>query len=119
MKVLLIVAQGNEDHSVNDEAFNLVFDLRKKLSACYDSVSASFLESVQPSVSNALKSCIVDGADEIDILPYCLASGHVAEKLASQVQSLAASHSTVTLAILRPIENAEAINSFVADTISA
>lgn len=77
---LLVMVHGSPKPDANDEMFRVVESVRKR--KVYPIVEVGFMECNEPSIPQAIKACVVQGADRIDAVPYFLHMGtHVADDL--------------------------------------
>lgn len=81
-KALLIIAHGSRKTSSNDEIIAVVAKVKQRVEANYSSVHVAFLELAEPSIEDSIKTCVLEGAKSIIILPYFLALGkHVSRDI--------------------------------------
>ena len=89
MNALLVIAHGSRREASNIEVFELTKRLEEKVNARYQIVSAGFLEMAEPDISASIKSCIDDGAKEIDVLPFFLSAGrHVVNDIPEELAAV-------------------------------
>ena len=87
MNSLLIVAHGSRRRASNEEVVELAQRLQVNLQGHYAVVKACFLEIAEPSIPEAIRSCIRQGASVVTVLPYFLSAGrHVYEDIPNEVQ---------------------------------
>ncbi len=85
MTHLLVVAHGSRQDSSNIEIRELVTRLRNRCSL-FDGIDYAFLEIAKPSIKDALRQQIANGAIDIVVLPYFLAAGrHVLTDIPEQI----------------------------------
>jgi sirohydrochlorin ferrochelatase len=76
MKSIVLIAHGSRLQSSNGEAKQLVDKLAEKLDKRYPIIEIAFLELTRPSITEAIESCIQQGANEVCLMPYFLCAGH-------------------------------------------
>jgi len=87
MKALLLIAHGSRRAASNDEVIALAEKLKTTCGQQYPILQAGFLEISTPSISDAIKSCIKEGATSITVLPYFLNSGvHVIKDIPNSIE---------------------------------
>ena len=104
MQALVLVAHGSRRQASNREVINLAHGLRQQASKNYQIVEAGFLELANPSIPEAIESCIESGATAVNVVPYFLAAGrHVVEDIPGIVESVAVQHADVSIRIAEHI----------------
>jgi len=88
-KSLVVVAHGSRRTESNEE----LIVIAKKLSALTDSdfseVHYGFLELAEPTIPDAIISCIQSGAESVTVLPYFLSAGrHVTVDIPNEVSKV-------------------------------
>jgi sirohydrochlorin ferrochelatase len=100
-RVLLLVAHGSRRQASNDEVQQLRTTLQIKLRDRFEYVGCAFLELAEPSIPDAIQTCIDDGATGISVLPYFLAAGrHVTEDIPAIVQTKKNQYPDIDIRIL-------------------
>ena len=101
MKSLLLIAHGSKKADAKDEILSLTGKLRERLQGNYDMVSCAFLERVTPTVPEKIQEFIDNGAVDILIVPYLLATGtHVAADIPNMVTEFKKLYPDITIRIL-------------------
>ncbi len=101
MKALVLVAHGSRLDAANREIVRLLGPLRDKAGDDFDRVMAAFLELAEPSIPNAIQQCVDNGAKEIILLPYFLASGkHVTSDIPAAADKKRAQYPHVNIRLL-------------------
>lgn len=94
---LLIVAHGSRRAASNQEIQQLV----ERLLACenqFASIACGFLELAEPSIPDALRQLIAQGARHVVVMPYFLSAGrHVSEDIPAEIASVAETHPEVEI----------------------
>lgn len=86
MKALALIAHGSRRQKSNEEVFVLAEKLKGICAQQYHIVEGGFLEIATPSISDAIETCIQQGATDITVLPYFLNSGtHVIKDIPNEV----------------------------------
>jgi sirohydrochlorin ferrochelatase len=84
---LVIVAHGSRQAAANAEIARLTERIAAQAGEQYSLVTFGFLEMAEPSIPQAIQSCIVAGAQVVWIMPYFLAAGrHVTVDIPQQVK---------------------------------
>ena len=100
MKALLLIAHGSRSASANDEIRALTAQLRDQSSRRFDLVEHAFLEMAEPTIVQGGAKLVADGATEIVVLPYFLASGkHVAEDIPAEVALIEQQHPQIKISV--------------------
>ena len=82
----------------------------------YAYVLTAFLEFATPSLEEGILSCVEQGASEIVILPYFLASGnHVTRDIPEVVQKTQALHPQVKMTLKEHIGSASGMVTLISD----
>ena len=68
---LLLIAHGSRHAEANADLFHVVEQLRGR----YDIVAASFLELCPPTIEEAGRQCVAQGAQRVLMVPYFLSAG--------------------------------------------
>lgn len=116
MQALVLVAHGSRRQASNREVINLAHGLRQQASKRYQIVEAGFLELANPSIPEAIESCIESGATAVNVVPYFLAAGrHVVEDIPGIVESVAEQHAGVSIRIAEHIGMSELMIQLILD----
>lgn len=96
---LLVVAHGSRRAASNQEIQHLVDRLLLSQTA-FASISCGFLELAEPSIPDALRHIIDQGAKFIVVMPYFLSAGrHVSEDIPAEIAPVTAEHPDVKIVI--------------------
>jgi sirohydrochlorin ferrochelatase len=96
---LLIVAHGSRRAASNQEIQHLVDRLLASQTQ-FASISCGFLELAEPSIPDALRQLIAQGAQYVVIMPYFLSAGrHVSEDIPAEIVAVAEDHPEVKIVI--------------------
>jgi sirohydrochlorin ferrochelatase len=96
---LLVVAHGSRRDESNLEVGELIARLRTNCSL-FSGIDYAFLEIARPSIHEALRQQIAQGADEIIVMPYFLSAGrHVVADIPEQVEQIRAETPTINIKI--------------------
>ena len=115
-RALIIVAHGSRRASSNEEVRLLGERLRDVKGKEYSLVMTSFLEFARPSLEESILWCLENGASEIVILPYFLASGnHVTLDIPEVVEKIQALHPKVNMVLKEHIGSASGMVSLLRD----
>ena len=91
---LLILVHGSPRASANEPMYQVVEEIRRR--KLYTMVEAAFLECNEPSIPDAIDSCVQRGAESIVAVPYFLHTGnHVADDLPTLLEEAQARHPQV------------------------
>ena len=115
MKSLLLVAHGSRRGESNQEVATLASSLHNQIKGQFATTRHAFLELAEPSISQAIDELIINGAEEIVLLPYFLSAGrHVQEDIPAIVADKQNQHPQVKL-VLAPYlgEAAELIDVLI------
>lgn len=97
-RALIIVAHGSRKASSNDEVMALGDAVKVHKEKAFASVVTCFLEFAQPTLPEAIHSCIDMGMQEIVLLPYFLAAGnHVTRDIPEIIEETRALHPEVDI----------------------
>ncbi len=115
MKQLLIVAHGSRREASNEEVRVLATQVAKHLQLPADQVQVAFLELALPSIATALDDCFNNGANEVSVLPYFLASGsHVVSDVPREIEAAQSKWPDKTIKVLPHIGAAESMVGLIA-----
>jgi sirohydrochlorin ferrochelatase len=114
-RVLLLVAHGSRRQASNDEVQQLSVALQTRLSGRFGHIACAFLELAEPSIPDAIQTCIDDGATQISILPYFLAAGrHVTEDIPAIVEAKKSVNPDVDIRLLSYLGAADGLIELLA-----
>jgi sirohydrochlorin ferrochelatase len=114
-RALLLVAHGSRRQTSNDEVQQLSVALQTRLSGRFGHIACAFLELAEPSIPDAIQTCIDDGATQISILPYFLAAGrHVTEDIPAIVEAKKSVNPDVDIRLLSYLGAADGLIELLA-----
>jgi sirohydrochlorin ferrochelatase len=114
-RALLLVAHGSRRQASNDEVQQLSVALQTRLSGRFGHIACAFLELAEPSIPDAIQTCIDDGATQISILPYFLAAGrHVTEDIPAIVEAKKSVNPDVDIRLLSYLGAADGLIELLA-----
>lgn len=104
MQALVLIAHGSRRNASNEQVKVLASRLPNSATDTFQFIETGFLELANPSIPEAIESCIGAGASSIVLVPYFLAAGrHVAEDIPSIVEPLARRYGHVRIRIAEHI----------------
>jgi len=99
---LLLIAHGSRNAEANADLVALADGLRE--SAEYPIVEPAYLELAQPTIDDAGRKCVMQGAECVILLPYFLSPGvHARIDLQVHCDRLASTYADVTFLLAKPI----------------
>jgi sirohydrochlorin ferrochelatase len=99
---LLLIAHGSRQPEANDDLHDLAARLRT--TGRYALVEPAFLELAAPTIDEAARRCVEQGAGRVILLPYFLSAGvHVQRDLQGYRDRLAAAYPAVAFALAEPL----------------
>ena len=117
MQALVLIAHGSRRQASNQEVMNLALRLQQSASDRYQLIKAGFLEIAEPSIPEAIETCIESGATSIVVVPYFLAAGrHVAEDIPHIVKPVAEQHPEITIRISEHIGMSDSMTRLILDS---
>ena len=120
MLALVLIAHGSRRQASNQEVLDLAMRLRQPAGDRYQLIKAGFLEIAEPSIPEAIETCIQSGATCIVVVPYFLAAGrHVAEDIPHIVKPVAEQHPQVTIRISEHIGMSDSMTRLILDSASS
>ena len=120
MQALVLIAHGSRRKASNQEVMDLASRLQQSASDRYQLIEAGFLELAEPSIPEAIETCIQSGATSIVVVPYFLAAGrHVAEDIPQIVKPVAEQHPQVTIRISEHIGMSDSMTRLILDSASS
>ena len=113
MPHLLIVAHGSRRQASNLEIQQLADRLSLNQTE-FASISCGFLELAEPSIPDALRRLIAQGAQSIVVMPYFLSAGrHVSEDIPAEIAAVAAEFQTVKIVLADYLGSASGIRDLL------
>jgi sirohydrochlorin ferrochelatase len=120
MQALVLIAHGSRRQASNQEVMQLASRLQQSAGDRYQLIEAGFLEIAEPSIPEAIETCIQSGATSIVVVPYFLAAGrHVAEDIPQIVKPVAEQHPQVTIRISEHIGMSDSMTRLILDSASS
>ena len=120
MQALVLIAHGSRRQASNQEVLDLAMRLRQPAGDRYQLIKAGFLEIAEPSIPEAIETCIQSGATCIVVVPYFLAAGrHVAEDIPHIVKPVAERHPQVAIRISEHIGMSDSMTRLILDSASS
>src|SRR5438309_10932412 len=99
---LLLIAHGSRESAANDDLHAMAALLRA--AGRYPIVEPAFLELAEPTIEQAGRQCVEQGAQRVILLPYFLSAGvHVQRDLAAHRDRLERNHFPIRYALAGPI----------------
>lgn len=115
MTHLLVVAHGSRRDESNIEIHDLVSRLRNNCSL-FTGIDYAFLEIAKPSIQEALRLQIAQGAMDIVVLPYFLSAGrHVASDIPEQVGQVSVEFPNIKIKIAPYLGASKKIDEMLID----
>ena len=119
MKTALVVMVHGSPRPVANEAMYRVVEMVKERGA-FDIVEAGFMECNEPSISDAIESCVARGAAAITAVPYFLHTGtHVADDLPALLEEARARHPDVEFTMGRYLGASPRLTDVLRERIQA
>jgi len=116
MRSLLLVAHGSRRAASNEEISLLAEVLSKRAKTRFDHVGYAFLETAEPSITNAVEAAVRAGAREILVLPYFLSAGrHVVEDIPAEVERERRKHPEVCIRLTPYLGQAKGLTGILLD----
>ncbi len=93
-EALLVMVHGSPRVVANDDMFAVVDEVRRR--GIYPIVEVGFMECNAPTIPEAIRSCLAQGAERVIGVPYFLHLGnHVANDLPALLEQAQAQHPEV------------------------
>jgi len=93
-EALLVMVHGSPRVVANDDMFAVVDDVRRR--GTYPIVEVGFMECNEPTIPEAINTCLAQGAERVIGVPYFLHLGnHVANDLPALLEQAQAQHADV------------------------
>jgi len=119
MQALVLIAHGSRRQASNQEVMNLASRLRHSASDRFQLIETGFLEIAEPSIPQAIESCIQRGATSVVVVPYFLSAGrHVAEDIPRIVEPVARQHEHVAIHITDHIGMSDSMIQLILESAS-
>jgi sirohydrochlorin cobaltochelatase len=113
-RALLLLVHGSPLAASNEQVFRVAEELRRR--KVYPIVEVGFLECNVPSIPEAVKLCVTQGAEHIAAVPYFLHTGsHVAEDLPAVLEQAASDHPGVEIRMSRFLGSSPHITAILSD----
>jgi sirohydrochlorin ferrochelatase len=113
MTHLLVVAHGSRQDSSNIEIRELVARLRKN-GSLFVGIDYAFLEIAKPSIKDALRQQIANGAIDIVVLLYFLSAGrHVLTDIPEQIRQVSVEAPSIKIKIAPYLGASEKIDDLL------
>lgn len=117
MKALLLIAHGSRSEKSNEEVRNITEKLQEYCKGEYDLIYPAFLELAIPLIPDGIRSCVVNGATSITILPYFLNSGrHVLEDIPNIVNEIKLQHKDIPITLASHLGASEGMMDILIST---
>jgi sirohydrochlorin ferrochelatase len=98
----LLIAHGSRRPEANRDLVDLAFAIRGRTH--YPIVDVAYLEVVEPTIPQAARGCVEQGATRVSLLPYFLSAGaHVVEDLERIRADLALEFPAVRFVLCKPL----------------
>jgi len=98
---LLLIAHGSRQEEANADLHHVVAEMRARGAAI---VEASFLELAEPSIEEAGRRCVAQGAERVILVPYFLSAGvHVRRDLTEARTKLAEQFPAIDFRLAEPL----------------
>jgi len=115
-RALIIIAHGSRKESSNAEVAQLTQKVQAMLGSEYMLVKTAFLEFTEPSLEQSIIACVQEGAKELVILPYFLASGnHVTRDIPGVVEKMQKEYPDVRLELKKHIGSVSGMVTLLGD----
>jgi sirohydrochlorin ferrochelatase len=120
MQALVLIAHGSRRQASNQEVMDLASRLQQSAGDRYQLIEAGFLEIAEPSIPEAIETCIESGATAVVVVPYFLAAGrHVVEDIPYIVKPVAERHPQVAIRISNHIGMSASMIRLILDSASS
>ncbi len=116
---LLVMVHGSPRPIANADMHRVTEVVRER--GVYDLVEAGFMECNEPTIPDAIDSCIAQGADEVIAVPFFLHTGtHVADDLPTLIEEAMRRHPDVKFRMGDYLGRSERLTDILSDrTIAA
>ncbi|MCL4533582.1 MAG: cobalt-precorrin-5B (C(1))-methyltransferase [Bacteroidetes bacterium] len=113
---VVLLAHGSRGDKANDGLFEVAEALRER--SRYKIVEVGFMQRNFPTIEEAAKSCVLQGAETVLLIPYFLHVGlHMQDDLPETVELLKAMHPNVHFAFGKPFAHHPRLVDIVLDRI--
>ena len=117
MQALLVMVHGSPRPAANQEMFRVVEVVKQR--NVFPIVEVGFMECNEPTIPDAIDSCVKQGATEILAVPYFLHTGtHVAEDLPTLLEEGETRHPNVTFRMGEFLGRSEQLTHILSDRIA-
>jgi sirohydrochlorin ferrochelatase len=114
---LVVIAHGSREPDANADAVYLAREVEKR--GVYAFVEAAYLELAEPTIEQAVETCIRRGAKRIILVPYFLAAGvHVRRDLTEITRHLSIDHPGSAFGLAEPLGRHPALVDIVIERAS-
>jgi sirohydrochlorin ferrochelatase len=118
MKALLIVSHGSRRKDSNEEVRLLTERVAQNIGPSFEKVSCAFLELTSPTIDMAIAEVVGEGATEIVVFPYFLASGtHVVNDIPRIVQEGREKFPNIGMTVIPCLGAIQGISDLILDHI--
>jgi sirohydrochlorin ferrochelatase len=113
---VILIAHGSRNPEANDDLHALTSELRRDR----EIVEPAFLEIATPTIDDAARQCVEQGAKRVILTPYFLSPGiHVERDLVNHCGRLAENFPDVQWRLAKPIGRHPLVREIVLDRIRA
>jgi sirohydrochlorin ferrochelatase len=114
---IVLIAHGSRRDEANAELRQLAAAIGARRPD--DLIVPAFLELAEPSIPEAVRSCVAQGARDVRLFPYFLSAGvHVTRDLEGFRQQFTTEHPDVEFRLLRPLGAHPEITRLVLDLLA-
>lgn len=115
---LLVMVHGSPRPVANADMFRVVDVVRAR--GAFDIVEAGFMECNEPSIPEAIETCIRAGAERVIAVPYFLHTGtHVADDLPTLIEEARERYPAVEFSMGRYIGRSPRLTEILAERASS
>lgn len=119
MHGLVLIAHGSRRHASNQEIMSLSSRLQHSKGSSFQLIEIGFLEIANPSIPEAIESCIQRGATNVTIVPYFLSAGrHVADDIPRIVEPVGQKHKGINIHITEHIGSSDSMVELILKSAS-
>jgi sirohydrochlorin cobaltochelatase len=117
-EALLVMVHGSPRPEANDDMFAVVDVVRER--RVYPIVEVGFMECNEPSIPEAIDTCVMQGAERVIAVPYFLHTGnHVADDLPTALEEAQERHPEVEFLMGDYIGHDMLVADVIRDRVSA
>lgn len=112
----LLIAHGSREKKFQEE----FFDFLKKFRSCFPDrkIAHAFLDVSSPNITQAIEACILDGVEDIVVVPMMIFSGkHIKEDIPRLISQAKGKHSHVQFHYTGPLADSSMLVHLVDDKI--